>query len=239
MTTDDPTDDSRRTEIATNLRAVHERIAAACEAAGRSPDEITLTVVTKFFPVSDVEHLVSLGVTDVGENRHQEAEPKYATLTARAGVTLHFIGQLQSNKASAVARYVDVVESVDRAKLVRALASTTDELDRHLDVLVQISLDGETSRGGVLPDAARNLADRIALTDHLRLRGVMAVAPLGADPRPAFATLRGIADGIRADHPEASWISAGMSADLEEAVSEGATHLRVGSAILGSRLSHR
>ena len=229
---------SRRTELATRLGEVQARIRRAAEAAGRD-DEPALVVVTKFFPASDVDLLAELGVTAIGENRDQEAAAKCAELAHRDRVTVHFIGQLQSNKAASVARYADVVQSLDRRKLVGALDRAAAALGRRIDVTVQVRLDEAHGRGGVVPGEARALADLVAGAQALTLRGVMAVAPLGGDPRAAFARLREVADGIRADHPQASWVSAGMSGDLEAAVAEGATHLRVGSAILGSRESHR
>lgn len=231
------TDADRRGELAANLEAVHARIERACTAAERDPRDVTLIAVTKFFPASDVEQLAALGVTDVGENRDQEAGAKVADLPSavRERLTVHFIGQLQSNKAAHVVRYADVVQSVDRPKIADALDRAAAHQERTLDALVQIDLSGATGRGGVAPDAARVLADRIAGCEHLRLRGVMAVAPLDADPVEAFARLAEVAAAIRADHSDATWLSAGMSGDLEEAVAAGATHLRVGSAILGSR----
>jgi PLP dependent protein len=230
---------ARRAELAAGLAQVRARIAAALVATGRT-DEPELVVVTKFFPASDVDLLAGLGVTQIGENRDQEASAKCAELASRELLTVHFIGQLQSNKAASVARYADVVQSLDRAKVVRALDRGAQQAGRHLDVTVQVNLDDEAQgRGGVAPGAARELADLVAGCEALTLRGVMAVAPLGGDPGAAFARLRGVADGIRADHPDATWVSAGMSGDLEAAVAQGATHLRVGSAILGSRQPHR
>ena len=229
---------SRRDEIAARLGEVHARIRSAMAAAGRT-DEPALVVVTKFFPATDVDLLADLGVTAVGENRDQEAAAKCAQLAHRDRLTVHFIGQLQSNKAASVARYADVVQSVDRAKVVRALDRGALQAGRRLEVTVQVNLDQVQGRGGVTPREAGSLADLVAGSEALTLRGVMAVAPLGGDPRAAFARLREVADGIRADHPGATWVSAGMSGDLEAAVAEGATHLRVGSAILGSRESHR
>ena len=233
----------RLEQLRDNLAAVHERIARGCAEAGRNPEGVTLVVVTKYFPASDVLLLHQLGVRHFGENRDQEASEKFREVRralSEAGgddLTLHFIGQLQSNKAAHVAGYADVVESVDRAKLVSPLAKGAHAADRRLEVLVQVSLDGATSRGGVLPHDADTLADAVAAAGGLELRGVMAVAPLGADPDEAFARLHDVADGIRARHPRADWISAGMSADLEAALRHGATHLRVGTAILGSRPS--
>lgn len=229
---------ARRDELAANLAQVHARIARAVAAAGRT-DEPALVVVTKFFPASDADLLAGLGVTAIGENRDQEAAAKCAELARRDRLTVHFIGQLQSNKATSVARYADVVQSLDRAKVVRALDRGAHEAGRTLEVTVQVNLDQAQGRGGVAPGQARELADLVAGSSSLTLRGVMAVAPLGGDPRSAFARLRAVADGILADHPGATWMSAGMSGDLEAAVAEGATHLRVGSAILGSRQPHR
>ena len=230
---------SRREELAARLADVHARVRRAMAAAGRT-DEPALVVVTKFFPVSDVDLLAELGVEAIGENRDQEASAKCRELAHRDRLTVHFIGQLQSNKAHSVARYADVVQSVDRPKLVRALDRGAGEAGRALDVTVQVALDDVVGRGGVAVAEARGPGRRGGRdAGSLTLRGVMAVAPLGADPRAAFALLREVRDGIRADHPGATWMSAGMSGDLEDAVAEGATHLRVGSAILGSRPSHR
>jgi PLP dependent protein len=232
---------ARRDELAAHLEQVRARIAGAAGRSGRSPDEVTLTVVTKFFPASDVRLLAELGVRHVGENRHQEAEAKAAEC-ADLDLTWHFIGGLQSNKAAAVAAYADVVESVDRAKLLRGLSAGAHQRDRVVDVLVQVSLDtdpGEGGRAGALPAEVERLAEQIAATEGLRLRGVMAVAPLGVDPQPAFTKLAEIAASVRSVEPSATWISAGMSGDLEAAVESGATHVRIGSAVLGSRPPRR
>ncbi len=229
-------EDPRREALARGLAAVRARIAAACADAGRDEAQVTLVAVTKFFPASDVRLLAGLGVTDVGENRDQEAREKLTDPTLDGlGITRHFIGQLQSNKASSVVSYADVVHTVDRKRLVTALARAAAAAGRRPRVLVQVSLDGAAGRGGVAADEVPALADAVAQCPALVLGGVMAVAPLDADPDAAFARLREVADGVRADHPGAAWISAGMSADLEAAVRHGATHVRVGSAILGSR----
>jgi pyridoxal phosphate enzyme (YggS family) len=233
---------SRRDDLATGLETVRGRIADACSRCGRSPDEVTLTVVTKFFPASDVRLLAELGVRHVGENRHQEAQAKAAEC-ADLDLVWHFIGGLQSNKATAVASYADVVESVDRPKLLRGLASGARDRGHELDVLVQVDLDPDGSAGsgraGAAPADVPRIAERLVASDGLRLRGVMAVAPLGADPAPAFARLAEVAAGVRRLEPAATWVSAGMSADLEAAVESGATHVRIGSAVLGGRPSGR
>lgn len=235
----------RKQQLADGLAAVRARIAAACTAAGRSADEVTLVVVTKFFPASDVRLLAELGVRDVGENRHQEAEAKAAELRAEAGagtdLRWHFIGGLQSNKAAAVARYADVVHSLDRPKLVAPLARGAEQRpergDGPLDVLVQVSLDHAEAAGrsGAAPDDVPALVERIGQHEALRLRGVMGVAPLGGEPDRAFAELAEVAATVRDLAPDADWISAGMSGDLEQALRNGATHVRVGSAVLGKR----
>ncbi|UTT67237.1 YggS family pyridoxal phosphate-dependent enzyme [Janibacter sp. CX7] len=230
----------RRDELAANLAAVEQRIDAACEAAGRDRGQVHLVVVTKYFPRSDLDLLVELGMRDLGENREQEAAAKLADGGTPVGVRAHFIGQLQSNKAGAVTRWADVVQSVDRPKLVGALARGAEAAGREVTALVQVNLDPQADggRGGADPADVPALADAIA-SSSLRLGGLMAVAPLGADPDRAFARLAELSEALRADHPEATWVSAGMSGDLESAVRHGATHLRVGTAILGERPSHR
>ncbi len=230
----------RRDELAANLEAVRRRIAVSCEEAGRAPDEVSLVVVTKFFPASDVRLLADLGVTDVGENRHQEAEAKAAEC-ADLGLRWHFIGGLQSNKAAAVAAYADVVESLDRVKLVGPLSRGAHTRGHDVDVLLQVSLDppGADHRSGADPTGLAELARRVEEADMLRLRGLMAVAPLGEEPLEAFARLAAIHADLVADHPGATLLSAGMSGDLEAAVQHGATHVRVGSAVLGPRPSNQ
>lgn len=232
--------DERTEELAERLGVVQARLADACSAANRSPDDVTLVVVTKTWPADDVRRLASLGVVDVGENRDQEAAAK-AAACADLDLRWHFVGQLQTNKAASVARYAHLVHSVDRPALVSALDKGAGKAGRRLGCLVEVDLtEGAEGRGGVAPEDALDLADMIAATAHLDLGGVMGVAPLDdADQRGAsragFARLAGVAEAISARHPQASVISAGMSEDLEEAVAAGATHLRVGSAILGSR----
>jgi hypothetical protein len=172
----------------------------------------------------------------VGENRHQEALAKAAEC-ADLGLTWHFVGGLQSNKAAAVASYADVVESVDRPKLVRGLQRGAHDRGRDLDVLIQVGLDppDAAGRSGVDPAALDELAGLVADAGALRLRGLMAVAPLVEDPVSAFTRLAEIRAGFVITHPAATALSAGMSGDLEPAIRAGATHVRVGSAILGQR----
>jgi pyridoxal phosphate enzyme (YggS family) len=223
------------TGLEARLASVREGIADAARAADRSVDELTLVVVTKYHPAALVRQLASLGVTDVGENRHQEAQVKAAELED-LGLTWHFVGQLQSKKARQARRYAQVVQSLDRASVVDAFAPTEAEPDpRVLDGFVQVNLTDDPGRGGVAPDDVDALAERVLATGTLRLRGVMAVAPLDEEPRAAFARLRAISERVRLLDPAATDISAGMSGDYADAIAEGATHLRIGSAITGNR----
>lgn len=231
-------DAERRAEIGAGLAAVRERIAAACHAAGREAQEVRLVVVTKTFPASDVRILASLGCTDVGENRDQEARAKRAELGSAAdAVRWHMIGQLQRNKARSVAGWADVVESVDRVELVEALSRGAVAAGRRPDVLVQVSLDlpPASGRGGVAPADLGDLARTIAASPGLRLAGIMAVAPHPGDPQAAFARLAEIAEGVRPLVEGPLVVSAGMSADLEQAIAHGATQVRIGGAVLGNR----
>lgn len=232
------TDVARRGELAANLAEVEERVGRACRAAGRDRAGLTLIAVTKTFPAADVALLYDLGVRDVGENRHQEAAAKADACANLAGLRWHLVGQLQTNKASAVARYADVVHSVDRERLVHALDRAAGQAARRIDCLVQVDLRRppvEDGRGGADPAGLARLAGAVADAEHLHLAGIMAVAPLGADPREAFDRLAQLAVSLREDHPDATVVSAGMSGDLEHAIASGATHLRVGTALLGSR----
>ncbi len=191
----------------------------------------TRIVVTKFHPAALVRELTALGVRDVGENRHQEAVAKAAEVSD-PGLAWHFVGQLQSNKAKAVREYAAAVHSVDRASLVRALGADDG---RELGVFLEIGLSDEPGRGGVDPAEAESLAAEVLAAPGLRLLGVMGVAPLGAEPRPAFARLRAVSERVRALDAGAAAISAGMSGDFRDAILEGATHLRIGTAITGKR----
>ncbi|HEU5159720.1 MAG TPA: YggS family pyridoxal phosphate-dependent enzyme [Streptosporangiaceae bacterium] len=227
-------DQRRKSELAANLTSVRRRIETACAAAGRDATEITMIAVTKTFPVSDIRLLAELGMADIGENRDQEAAPK-AAACADLPLTWHFVGQLQTNKARSVAAYADVVHSVDRPRLVRALSAAALRAGRVVRCLVQVALDDDPARGGARIADVPGLAAQVAAADGLELGGVMAVAPLGADPAPAFAVLADVAAAVRAEHAAATIISAGMSGDLEPAIACGATHVRVGTALLGGR----
>jgi pyridoxal phosphate enzyme (YggS family) len=233
--------DERTQQLAERLTAVRHRIAAAAAASGRRDLLPSLIVVTKFHPAADIRRLAALGVTDVGENRDQEAAGKAAEL-ADCGLKWHFVGQLQTKKSKSVAKYASAVHSVDRPQLVDALErAMTAEIEASgrvpLDCFIQVSLEDDAGahRGGAAPAEVPALAERIAGAYGLRLAGVMAVAPLGAPPGPAFEKLSRISADLVAAHPGAAGISAGMSQDLEAAVQFGATHLRIGSDILGSR----
>ncbi|WNI15117.1 YggS family pyridoxal phosphate-dependent enzyme [Actinacidiphila sp. ITFR-21] len=234
--------DGRQAQLAGNLARVRERIAIACAAAGRDPAEVTLIAVTKTYPADDVRLLAGLGVRQVAENRDQEAAAK-ADACADLPLSWHFVGQLQTNKVRSVVRYADHVHSVDRLRLVGALSGAATAADRELGCLIQVALDagsGERGeRGGVAPTEVGALADAIASADGLRLDGVMTVAPLAGpyagQPRAAFDRLTEISSRLREAHPAANMVSAGMSQDLEQAVAAGATHVRVGTAVLGVR----
>ena len=230
---------ARREQLRSGLRAVRERIDAARLAAGRD-DPVDLVVVTKTFPATDVEILAGLGVTDVGENRDQEASAKRADCARTApGLRWHMIGRLQRNKAASVARWADVVESVDRPELITPLARAAAGAGRSLDILVQVSLDQppRPGRGGADPSIVVDLARQVAGEPDLRLSGVMGVAPFPGDPDEAFARLEAVAEEVRRQWPEARRISAGMSGDLEAAIRHGATQVRIGGAVLGQRPS--
>jgi len=224
---------NRRSELSANLATVEARIEAACARAGRDRDSVTLIVITKTYPASDVDLLAELGVRHVGENRHPEAGDKFADV--EHPLTWHFVGGLQTNKAAAVAQYADVVHSVDRVKLVTALQKGAHKADRKLDCFVQVRLSNDEGRSGVAPAEAMGVADAIAGADDLRLAGVMAIAPLGADPAAAFAELAQVSAVLASQYRRATMISAGMSGDLEDAIKAGATHLRIGRSVLGAR----
>ncbi|MEE1745956.1 MULTISPECIES: YggS family pyridoxal phosphate-dependent enzyme [unclassified Streptomyces] len=232
----------RKAQLAENLARVEERIVSACAAAGRAREEVTLIVVTKTYPASDVRILHGLGVRHVAENRDQDAAPKAAEC-ADLSLTWHFVGQLQTNKVRSVTSYADVVQSVDRIRLVTALSAAAVREGRELGCLIQVALDAESGergdRGGVAPDGIEELAAAVDSAPGLRLGGLMTVAPLAGPyagrQRAAFDRLMEFSSRLRGNHPAANMVSAGMSADLEDAVAAGATHVRVGTAVLGVR----
>jgi len=226
----------RFTELSLNWSAVRESVSQSCLVAGRDPSEVSIIAVTKTWPAADIELLKSLGVTDVGENRDQEAKPKHQEL-ADLELAWHAIGQLQTNKAKSVAAWADVVHSVDRPELVAALGKATDQREIPLKVLLQINLDPVVTRerGGCDPAFMLDLAAQIHSYSGLTLGGVMGVAPLEGDADAAFALLQSKSRELLASDASATWISAGMSDDYQKAIKYGATHLRIGSLILGHR----
>ncbi|MEV6023120.1 YggS family pyridoxal phosphate-dependent enzyme [Streptomyces sp. NPDC052036] len=232
----------RKQQISANLAKVEERIAAACRAAGRKREEVTLIVVTKTYPADDVRILSELGVRDVAENRDQDAAPK-AAACSDLPLTWHFVGQLQTNKVRSVVGYAGLVQSVDRSRLVTALSKEAVRAGRELGCLLQVALDadegGRGERGGVAPEGIEELGDLVAEAPGLRLDGLMTVAPLTGEyagrQQAAFGRLMDLSTDLRRAHPAATMVSAGMSADLEQAVAAGATHVRVGTAVLGVR----
>lgn len=217
-------------DLADRLASVQGSIADAARDAGRHPNEVTTIVVTKFQPVSLIRDLVELGVRDIGENRHQEAQAKAAEL-ADLDLRLHFVGQLQGKKARQVREYAFSIHSVDRGSLVDALRSD----QASVDCFVQVNLTDDPRRGGVDPDGLEALVEHVLATPGLRLRGLMAVAPLDEPPRPAFARVRLLSERVQRIAPDAAALSMGMSHDFRDAILEGATHLRIGTAITGNR----
>lgn len=226
----------RRLELQANLQDVEREISQACVAANRNRSDVTLIAVTKTWPATDVDLLAGLGVTDVGENRDQEAKPKHEEVQA-TNLIWHAIGQLQTNKAKSVSAWADVVHSVDRTDLVTALTKAVVARETPLKILIQANLDPNPTenRGGALPSELMSLAKMISECEGLALQGVMGVAPLSGDDDLAFARLQELASQIQGAYPEANWISAGMSGDFAAALKYGATHLRIGSSILGNR----
>ena len=221
---------NRKEEITRNLEDVKERINRAAESAGRDPAEVKLIVVTKTFPVSDIEILRDLGEVNFGENRDQEAAPKAQTVAA----TWHFQGQIQSNKIKSICEWADVIHSISSEREILKFAQS----ERKHQLFLQVSLDGQAGRGGASPAELAQLADLVNESNNLELLGLMAVAPLGVEPEKAFADLAQINQGFQSQFPNSKYLSAGMSGDFEAAIKFGATHIRVGSSILGSRSPH-
>lgn len=225
--------DPNAPDLAERLESVRSRVAAAATASGRAPADITTIVVTKFHPASLIAALHSLGVRDVGENRHQEAQAKAAELSD-LDLRWHFVGQVQGKKARQVRSYADVIHSVDRLSLVNSLAST----ESGVDCFIQVNLTDDPARGGVSEQELESLVESVLAADGLRLLGLMAVAPLGEEPRRAFAHVRELGERVSSLAPHAGSLSMGMSHDFEDAIAEGATHLRIGTAITGNRPEH-
>ena len=221
---------TRKDEIAQNLQEVKERIKSAANSVNRDPNEIQLIVVTKTFPISDIEILCDLGELNFGENRDQEAGPKAQMIPA----TWHFQGQIQSNKIKSICEWADVIHSISSEKEILKFAQSA----RKHQVFLQVSLDGQLGRGGASPADLAQLADLVNESNNLELLGLMAVAPLGVEPMKAFADLAQINQGFAGQFPNSKFLSAGMSGDFEAAIKNGATHIRVGSSILGSRSPH-
>ena len=227
---------SRLSDIQSNLEIIQSRINKACSAAGRDISEITLIAVTKTYPASDVDLLKQLGIENVGENRDQEASSKKSEV--KNHFKWHFIGQLQSNKAKSVVNYADLIHSVDRWSLAKEIQKSAQGINKVQPVLIQVDLDQsgpDPTRGGIWPAELKELAASINQASHLELKGLMSVAPLGEKPELAFARLKEIRVAFLKDNPGAQILSAGMSEDLEAAILHGATHLRIGSALLGER----
>ncbi|MGH3515814.1 MAG: YggS family pyridoxal phosphate-dependent enzyme [Haloechinothrix sp.] len=236
--------EERSEHLRAALRATQARIAAACSAAGRDPHEVRLLAVSKRFPAEDVVRLIDLGLRDFAESTDQEAGRKareVAALRPDALVRWHMVGRLQRNKARSVARWADEVQSLDSIRLADALGKAVSAARAHgeraepLDVLVQVSLDADPTRGGCPLDELRQLVDHVTQRGELRLRGLMTIVPLDVDPHDAFARLAAVRERLRADYGDLIELSAGMSGDLEHAIAHGATCVRVGTGLLGGR----
>ena len=227
---------NRLKDIQSNLEKINTRIAEACSRSKRNISEITLIAVTKTYPASDVDLLKQLGIENVGENKDQEASGKISQVKEK--FSWHFIGQLQSNKAKSVVTYADLIHSVDRLTLAKELQKSASAIAKKQKVLIQVDLDQsgpDPSRGGVWPADLAGLAQFISQSENLELAGLMSVAPLGENPSEAFQRLAQLRSDFLKNYPKAVILSAGMSEDLEAAIEHGATHLRIGSALLGER----
>lgn len=227
---------SRQEEIFQNYQKIQNRINDACKRSGRNTSEITIIAITKTYPAKDIDLLKNLGIEHVGENKDQEASHKFQEVTNR--FTWHFVGQLQTNKVKSVVQYADFIHSVDRLSLVKEIQKMSQKINKIQKVLIQIDLDDsqdDENRGGVNPANLTELAQEISNCPNLELAGLMSVAPLNMVSKEAFIKLSKIQQEFLKSYPLAKMLSAGMSEDLEEAVSHGATHLRIGSALLGER----
>lgn len=228
--------ESRLQEITKNFQKIQSRIIDSCNKSGRNASEITVIAITKTYPASDIDLLKTLGIENIGENKDQEASQKFNEVINK--FTWHFVGQLQTNKVKSVVQYADFIHSVDRLSLVKEIQKMSEKIGKIQKVLIQIDLDesqNEQNRGGVKPQELIELAQEISICPNLELSGLMSVAPLNMASNQAFAKLEKIQSDFIKSYPLAKMLSAGMSDDLEEAVSHGATHLRIGSALLGER----
>lgn len=231
----------RVTDIASNIQRIRERIASAAVAAGRSPQDITLLAVTKTFPVEAIVAAIHSGQRHFGENRVQEAEPKIGFFRGTEPLEWHLVGHLQSNKARRAVELFDVIHSVDSVKLAEKLSAEALELGKKLSVLIEVNLAGEATKFGVAREQVSELVGRVSLLPGLRPNGLMVIPPFFEDPnqaRPVFKELRLLRDRLEAEHTGClgqKQLSMGMSHDFAVAISEGATIVRIGTAIFGAR----
>ncbi len=228
-------------DIAVNIREVRERMAKAAAACGRDPQEITLLPVSKTFPVESISRAVAAGIRQFGENRVQEAEAKILHFRGVDDLEWHLVGHLQSNKTRRAAELFDVIHSIDSARVAVRLDQAAKENRKILSVLLQVDLGSEETKFGVPPDKIRDLVDAVSGLKQLRLDGLMTIPPFFENPqetRPYFARLRRLSESLESERPRClgrRHLSMGMSHDFEAAIMEGATIIRVGTAIFGAR----
>jgi pyridoxal phosphate enzyme (YggS family) len=227
--------------IAQNIERIRERMARAAILSGRSPDEIALVAISKTFPQESISQAIAAGLTRFGENRVQEAETKIPSFAGLTGLEWHLVGHLQSNKARRAAELFDVIHSVDSFKLAERLNKACLELDKKISVLIQVDLGGEETKFGADPSQIQELAGSISHLPGLQLNGLMTIPPFFENPdqvRPFFARLRTLGDSLQSEQPGClgqRHLSMGMSHDFEAAIREGATIVRIGTAIFGLR----
>lgn len=229
------------TSISANLQAVRERVDTAARAVGRAPDEVVVLAVSKTWPVASILEAAGAGQRAFGENYVQEGVAKIEALRDR-DLEWHFVGPLQSNKSRTVAMHFDWVHSVDRGKLAQRLSAQRDAALAPLNVCIQVNVSGEASKSGVAPEDVVPLAGTIAALPRLRLRGLMCIPEPNGDPEVLhgrFRTLRRLLEELNARGFSLDTLSMGMSDDLEVAVAEGSTLVRVGTAIFGARTKSR
>ncbi len=222
---------SRAEEVRANVEALEARIVAACERSGRARGDVRLVAVSKTFPAADVEHAIAAGMTDVGENKVQEARDKKPVVASAA--RWHLIGHLQSNKAKDAVRLFDVIQTVDSAELAEKLGRAAESEGKRQEVLLQVNVGREAQKSGAEPEEVPELVKRIAAIPSIHVNGLMTIPPLG-DPRAHFRELRAMRDDLGLAE-----LSMGMTDDFETAIEEGATIIRVGRAIFGSREGSR